>query len=266
MKSKISFLAILAFALNVNYVCASECIGEDCELVFEESTEMLTPTQYEVNWVIPSQTITETEQTCYYDYNCPFETPEECAVWYKKPSYKTIVAPRAPHINSEVAWDMEQIALANPNVSANDEDMKPLVQRYHMLMNASEACCTAGILHKMRQKGATDKEIYEFLKDDANYFALTKRCLVMDDDDIISKYSNGVDGKMVADVRNACLCKNYQWFDSLLQPFLDMYEHVPNFQLSKFTYKYTDGLQREINVPINTDVQKVIGMTAACPK
>ena len=264
MKSKISFLAILAIALNVNYVCASECVDDDCELVSEEISEILVPAQHEINWTLPSQTIVETEQTCYYDYNCPFESADECAIWYKKPAYKTTVAPRAPHINPFRVDDM--IYAIYSGVDANNPIMSPLVERYNMLMNASDACCTSGIIYKMRQNGADDKAVYEFLKDDANYFAVMKRCLVMDDEDIAPKYSNGVDGKMVADVRNACLCKNQQWFNSLLQPFNDIYERVPEFKSAQFIYTFTDGLQRNIDVSVNSDVQKAIGMLSVCPK
>ena len=82
----------------------------------------------------------------------------------------------------------------------------------------------------------------------------------------LSKYSNGVTGQMLADVRNACLCKNHKWFDTLLQPFNDIYDRAPEFQRTSFTYKYIDGMQREITVSVNDDVQKTIGMLSACPK
>lgn len=268
MKQKISFLAILAFALNANCVRASECIGEDCDLSPIEITEsietvdILTPVRYEFNWSMPSS-----EQTvCEYDYNCPFESAEECAIWYKKPSYKTNIEPRAPHINPALLDDMIQIAFNNPGVSANDKYMSPLMQRYHMLMNAADACCTSGIIYKMRGNGADDTAVYEFLKNDANRYSVTKRCLVMNDEDIAHRYSNGVNGKMVADVRNACLCKNKRWFDTLLQPFDDMYERVPEFKVASFTYTYTDGMQRDRTVSVNNDVQTVMGLLSACPK
>jgi len=286
MKNKVSFLAIIAMALNVNYVCASECVGEDCELnpvenadfeIIEytepvelvetiESVEVLEPKQYEIEWATPAQEISEIVETCEYDYNCPFETAEECAIWHKKPSYTTTVAPRLPHINTMRVDEMLYTIAVKAKVSGNDEEMQPLMQRYHMLMNASEACCTAGILYKMRQNGADDKEVYQFLKNDANYFGITKRCLVMADEDIKSNYSNGVTGKMLADVRNACLCKNAQWFDTLLQPFVDIYELSPTFKNTSFTYNYTDGMQRDLSVSVNEDVQKAMGMLAACPK
>ena len=278
MKNKISFLAIIAVALNVNHVNASECVGEDCELTpveITETTESIEivespvetvstyePARYEMDIVVPE----ETEETCMYDYNCPFENPEECAVWYKKPVFKTSLAPRTSHINPIRFGNMLYEIYTNKRITADNEVFAPLMQRYKILMNTSDACCTAGILHKMRENGASDKKIYEFLKDDANYFALTKRCLVMSDEDIISRYSNGVTGKMVADVRNACLCKNRQWFDSLLEPFNDVYEQVPRFHGSEFTYKYTDDMQREISVSVNNDVQNVIGLLSACPK
>lgn len=259
----------MAFALNANSVCASECIDDDCELTpveIEETIDVLAPVQYNIDWSTTAQSESESTQACEYDYNCPFENQNDCAVWYKKPLYNTTVAPRAPHINPVRVDDMLYAIYLDSNISANDNVMSPLTQRYTMLMNASDACCTSGIIYKMRQNGATDAQVYNFLKDDANYYALTKRCLVMGDEDISAKYSNGVTGKMVADVRNACLCKNKQWFDSLLQPFNDIYNRAPDFAECEFTYKYTDGMQREISASVNNDVQNTIGLLSVCPK
>ena len=272
MKQKISFLAIIVFALNANCVRASECVDDDCELTpieIEEnieSVDVLIPMQYSVNWSEPVENIAVEQNVCEYDYNCPFDTDEECAVWYKKPLYKTSVVPRAPHINPVRVDDMLYTIYSNTNISGNDATMKPLIQRYNMLMNAADACCTSGIIYKMRENGADDKAVYEFLKDDANYYAVTKRCMVMGDEEISHKYSNGVTGKMIADVRNTCLCKNKQWFDTLLEPFNDIYERAPSFQGNAFTYKYTDGMHRDISVSVNKDVQTTMGLLSACPK
>ena len=40
---------------------------------------------------------------------------------------------------------------------------------------------------------------------------------------------------------------------------------APDFANSKFDYTYIDGLQREITVSINTDVQNVLNQLAQCP-
>ena len=272
MKSKISFLAVMAIALNVDYVCASECVGDDCELTQIEIVEtnapvdILEPVQYEIDWATPTQEVCEIQDICEHDYNCPFDSAEACAVWYKKPAYKTTVAPRAPHINPARVDDMIFAIYSYDEINANNPKMAPLVQRYKMLMNASNACCTSGIIYKLRQNGASDTAIYNFLKDDANRFAVTKRCMVMADEDISSNYSNGVDGKMVTEVRDLCLCKNQQWFNSLLRPFDDIYERVPEFAGVPFAYSYIDGMGREINISVNEDVQKTMGTLSSCPK
>lgn len=268
MKNKISFLAILAFALNVNYVCASECVGEDCELepiVIEQNidtTEYLQPVRYEINWFETKPT--ENDTSCAHDYGCPFETAEECEIWYKKPIHKTSLEPRAPHINPVLVDNMLIAINSKCNLSANDSEMAPLLERYKILMNASNVCCTSGIVYKMQKSGADDSAVYNFLKDDANYFA-TSRCMVTNDEDILHKYSNNVTGKNVADVRNSCLCKNKQWFINLLQPFNDIYERNPDFKNSEFIYKYKDGMQRDISVSVNADVQTALGLLAVCP-
>lgn len=290
MKNKISFLAILAIALGVNYANASECIDDDCELnpavVVEEYEEIeetpeiteietvqgfnendfLQPREItETVWATDIKTKSESDSDCEYDFNCPFETAEECEIWYKKPVYKQAVNPREPRINPVKTDDIIYALNAQPDASANDAVFAPLVDRYKMLIRASKACCSEGIIYKLHAKNATDEQIYQFLKDDANRFAVGSRCLVMNNDDIVSSYSNGVDGKMVGDVRNACLCKNRKWFDSLLAPFNDIYDRIPEFKSAAFDYKYTDGLKRDITVSINTDVQNTINMLASCP-
>ena len=263
---------MFAFALNMNCVHASECIGEDCEIapveIDEEieTVDVLIPVKYEFDWNIPTQTCIESEQMCEHDYNCPFDSKEACAIWYKKPAYKTTVAPRAPHLNPARIDDVIFAMYSYDEINANMPEMSPLTQRYNMLMNAGDACCTAGIIYKMREQGASDKAIYNFLKNDANQFAVTKRCLVMGSNDIASNYSNGVTGEMVMDVRNLCLCKNHKWFNSMLQPFVDMYERVPDFASEPFVYSYIDGMGRKINVSVNSDVQNVLDLLSTCPE
>lgn len=287
MKNKISFLAILAVALGVNYASASECIDDDCELnpeiVVEEYEETPEPEEIEevqgfdeieflqpheiteTVWATETKTHSETQSDCEYDFNCPFETAEECEIWYKKPVYKQDVNPRGPRINPIKTDDIIYKLNSQPDASANDAVFAPLVDRYKMLMRASKACCTEGIIYKLHAKEATDEQIYKFLKDDANRFAVGSRCLVMNNDDLASSYSNGVDRKMVSDVRGACLCKNRKWFDSLLAPFGDIYNRVPEFKSAPFNYTYVDGLNREITVSINTEVQNTVSMINSCP-
>nr|MBQ0091464.1 hypothetical protein [Candidatus Enterousia merdequi] len=234
MKSKISFLAMIAIALNANCVYASECIDDDCDLEttsVEQDFEILEIQEPVIKWVDTTQ-----YTSCEYDYNCPFESAQECAIWHKKPSYKTIVEPRAPHINPVLVDDMLYAIYSDYNITANDSSMAPLLQRYKMLMNASQSCCTSGMVYKMQQEKFSETTIYKFLKDDVNYFATTVRCMVIPDDEIADNYSYGVHGQMVADVRNACLCKNRKWFETLLQPFVDIYEREPRFKDSAFTY------------------------------
>ncbi|MBR3510565.1 MAG: hypothetical protein IKN73_00695 [Alphaproteobacteria bacterium] len=267
MKNTISIFAVLAFAFNVNYTFASECVDEDCELspVVFETVDILEPQEPEIILWSAESTMSESK-TCEYDYNCPFDTAAECEVWYKKPIHNETVAPRAPHLNSLRVDDMLYAININSNYCANDDVFTPLVNRYKMLMRASKACCGDGIVYKMQQNGINSVKIYEFLKDDANHFAITQRCLVTPNDGILYKYSNGVTGEMVADVRNSCLCKNREWFESLLTPFKDIYYRAPQFETDTFNYIYVDSMNRPITASINTDVQNVLEMLEACPK
>jgi len=266
MKNKISFLAFIAIAFSANCANASECVGKDCELtpvVLEEEVdkvEILAP-QY-----VEPEPVETCDTSCSYASVCPFTSMAECEIWYKKPVYKTASFPRSPHMNPVREDDVLYAIYSNYDVNADNEAMAPLVERYKILMNASRACCSEGIIYKMRQKGASDAAVYQFLKDDANEFAVASRCMVMNDDEIAHSYSNGVTGQMVADVRNACLCKNRQWFESLLEPFFDIYERAPLFAEKPFVYNYTDGMQRDITVYINDEIQTTHGLLEVCPK
>lgn len=272
MKNKLSFLAIIAAVLGVDYADASECFGEDCELspvvVMQEteSVDVLEPrTMSGSIWQTQTDFYNNSQDYCEYDYDCPFETTEECEIWYKKPVHKESVAPREPRINPFKIDNIIYALRGSTHISANNAVFAPLVERYNMLMRASKSCCSEGIIYKLHERNASDNQIYKFLKDDANYFAVGKRCLVMNNDDISDNYSNGVNGAMVTSVRNTCLCKNRKWFDSLLAPFSTIYQQVPEFKSSAFNYHFSDGMQRNITVSINQDVQNVMNMLASCP-
>ena len=270
MKHKISILSVLATLVYISGANASECIDSECDLLPAVITELETAEpdtlRPETPEIILWSADASESQSCEPDYNCPFDTAAECDVWYKKPVHNETVVPRAPHLASMRVDDMLYEIYSNPKYCANDSVFEPLVARYNMLMRASHACCNAGIVYKMRQNKINDKKIYEFLKDDANYFAITHRCLVTPNDEILSTYSNGVDGEMVSDVRNSCLCKNREWFESLLTPFTDMYYRAPKFKENSFEYTYIDGMNREVSVSINSDVDNILEMLSACPK
>lgn len=272
MKNKISFLAMFACALCVNYANASECVGDDCEIKPVVVEQNFGPMDFvDINEYVEEETICEecnefVEIESCYDYECPFDTPTECAVWYRKPEHKTYSGPRTSHLAAVRMDDILYAIYSNYDVNADDKNMSPLVERYKILTRASDACCGAGIIYKMRQNGASDADVYRFLMDDANYFAVIKRCMMMNNDEIMADYSYGVTGQMVADVRNACLCKNKKWFTNLLEPFNDVYERMPIFRSKPFVYSYVDDMHRDITVYINDDVQTTSGLLEECPK
>lgn len=267
MKLKICSLLGLFAVFGIGLANASDCMDEDCgfdielsEFEYFEDEDLLSPQLHErILWSA------ESESTCDYDYNCPFDSAEECDIWYTKPAYSQSVAPRAPHLNPV---NMDEILYAinsTDEVCGDEEAMSPLLKRYKMLMRASKSCCTAGIIYKMQINKADENKIYSFLKDDANRYGIGTRCLVMSNDQIQSKYSNGVTGKILGDVRNSCLCKNRKWFESLLEPFRDVYKRAPQFENQPFNYTYLDSMNREITVSINKDVQTVMALLENCP-
>lgn len=199
------------------------------------------------------------------DDGCPFETTAECAIWRRKPMVRENVSPRSPRVIPVKMDEFIAAATCDLNISANESVSAPLLDRYKTLMRASNACCTEGMTHALRGAGASDGLIYKFLADDANFYNIGARCLMTTDAEFDTKYPNTATAAVAADVRNGCLCRNRQWFTSMLAPFQAVYDAVPEFATSKFYYTYTDGLQREITVSVNNDVQNVLNQLALCP-
>lgn len=196
---------------------------------------------------------------------CPFETETECEIWRRKPIVRETVSPRSPKIRAENINEFIQAARCNREISANDAVAAPLLARYKMLMNSANACCTDGMVYSLKKAGASDGLVYKFMADDANFYGFGARCLMMTDNELDTKYPNTATAAVAADVRNGCLCRGRQWFAAMLAPFQDVYRALPEFANQKFYYTYTDGLQREITVSVNNDVQNVLNQLALCP-
>lgn len=196
---------------------------------------------------------------------CPFDSETECEIWRRKPMVRETVAPRSPKVRPELLDAFIAKAKCNKEIKASDPTAAPLLDRYKMLMRSAQACCTNGMAYSLKKAGASDGLVYKFLADDANFYGLGGRCLMMTDAEFDTKYPNTATAAVAADVRNGCLCRGRQWFTAMLAPFRDAYAAAPEFAESKFDYTYIDGLQREITVSINNDVQNVLNQLAQCP-
>ncbi len=196
---------------------------------------------------------------------CPFETETECEIWRRKPIIRETVSPRSPKIRDDNMNEFIAKAKCNKKLRADAPVSAPLLARYKMLMNSARACCTDGMAYSLRTAGATSDLIYKFMSDDANFYGFGTRCLMMTDEELDKNYPNTATAAVAADVRNGCLCRGRQWFQAMLAPFQQVYQAVPEFKNQKFYYTYTDGLQREITVSVNTDVQNVLNQLTLCP-
>ena len=199
------------------------------------------------------------------DDGCPFDTETECNIWRRKPIIRETVSPRSPKIRginmTEILFTFNQTG----NLDANSVAAAPLLDRYKMLMRSASACCTEGMKYSLKQAGASNELIYKFLADDANFYNIGGRCLMMSDAEIDEKYSGTATAMTIADVRNGCLCRGRQWFNAMLAPFIDLWNASPEFESSPFYWTYIDGLQREVTVAINDDVKNVLDQLATCP-
>ena len=196
---------------------------------------------------------------------CPFESETECEIWRRKPIVRETVSPRSPIIRADKMDSFISAVSCNGEITANDNVAAPLLDRYKMLMRSANACCTDGLVYSLKRAGASDGLIYKFMSDDANFYGLGARCLMMTDAELDAKYPNTATAAVAADVRNGCLCRGRQWFAAMLAPFQQVYNAVPEFANQKFNYTYTDGLQRRVTVSVNNDVQNVLKQLELCP-
>ncbi len=200
-----------------------------------------------------------------WEDGCPFETETECQIWRRKPIVRETVSPRSPKLRDAKVGEFVHAADCNKHITANDPAAAPLLDRYKMLMRSAQACCTDGMAYALKQAGASDGLVYKFLSDDANFYGFGSRCLMMTDHDLDTQYPNTATAVVAADVRNGCLCRGRQWFQAMLAPFQQVYSAVPEFKDTQFNYTYKDGLQREITVSVNNDVQNVLKQLEQCP-
>ena len=88
---------------------------------------------------------------------------------------------------------------------------------------------------------------------------------MMSDVELDEKYPESATAAVIADVRNGCPCRGRQWFTAMLAPFVEAWNASPEFAQSPFYWTYRDGLNREVTVSINDDVQNVLNQIAVCP-
>ena len=212
-----------------------------------------------------TEIVTETFGECATDDGCPFETETECEIWRRKPIVRETVSPRSPKLRDAKVAEFVQATQCNIHVTANEAVSAPLLDRYKMLMRSAQACCTDGIAYALKQAGASDGLVYKFMVDDANFYGFGARCLMMTDHELDTKYPNTATAVVAADVRNGCLCRGRQWFQAMLAPFEQVYQANPEFKTAQFNYTYKDGLQREVTVSVNNDVQNVLKQLSQCP-
>ena len=196
--------------------------------------------------------------------DCPFDTAAECEIWVRKPTVRETVAPRAPRLRQLNVDTLVALIRTGIEITPEVQDAKPLVARYNALRAMSRACCSSGMIHRLETAGASQDLIYKFMVDDANFYGFGQRCLMMPDAHL-DKFLNTATARVVADVRNGCLCRNKQWFRTLLAPFQQIGAEAPEFASQRFAYTYMDGLNREVTTSINTDVKAVLNQLEHCP-
>lgn len=276
MKMKKYVFSSLLMVCGMGAALASDCTGSGCDFDTTDYTdtiarieELLGPQLPMSNvWVINNFNVYSSDHgdiALDVSDGCPFDTESECEIWRRKPTVRETVSPRSPTIRSDMMDSFITAARYDTTISANDSVATPLLDRYKMLMRTANACCTDGFVYSLKRAGASDGLVYRFMVDDANFYGLGARCLMMTDDELDKKYPHSAMAAMAADIRNGCLCRGRQWFAAMLAPFKHAYEAVPEFATQGFFYTYTDGLNRQITVSVNDDVQNVLNQLELCP-
>jgi hypothetical protein len=197
---------------------------------------------------------------------CPsYLTDRECDIWLTKPHVRETVAPKPRNLRPERLNELAHMVRTGEAIDGTTPAARPLLNRYKLLKAATRACCLEGMTYRLRRAGASDELVYKFVFDDANFYMFGQRCLMTSDAELDAHFPNVRAAEVMADVRNTCLCKSRAWFQSLLAPFVQLYNAAPAFRNQNFTYAYQDGLQRTITVSINRDVQNVLYQLSACP-
>lgn len=216
--------------------------------------------------VQPEDKMADNTKVLELEYDgCPFETVEECKIWRRKPTFSEAVAPRTKKIRKESLYKFLDAAKCNINITGNHKYARPLIDRYHALMRASQKCCTEGLIYSIKQNGESDAMVYKFLFDDVNFYGFGDRCIMMSDADLDTEYPEMVSPDMLMYVRDECLCRNREWFIGMLSPFEQAYKAMPEFRYADFNYVYTDGLGRRFNVSVNAEVQDILRRLEMCP-
>ena len=212
-----------------------------------------------------AEIVADAHRAAIFD-GCPFDTEPECEIWHSKPVvHETIVPRRFPIYNNQMADIITTLRLTD-TLDANSPVAEPLLARYRELMRLSNTCCTDGIIYSLRRAGAEEGLVYKFLVDDANFYGVAERCLMMTDEDLDANFPKEPStAATISDVRNRCLCRDRQRYAKLLEPFVDAWNTSEKFAASPFMWKHIDGLNREVPVAINYDVQNVLNQLSQCP-
>lgn len=246
------FLLVTAPALASDFFTES-AINAEIANINERIEDLLIPLKPTENlWAAQRVSVTVSKIS-----RCPFETNAECEIWRTKPAVRESVQPRVAKLSAQNMNALVRAACINPNITANNPLAAGLLGRYKLLLKSARACCTDGMVYRLKQSGGTDAEIYEFLIDDANGKDLGGRCLMMTPGQETSK--------IATDVRMACLCHGRDWFTAMLAPFRDVWRAAPQFANAAFNYTYDDGLGRTVTVSINDDVKNILNQLELCP-
>jgi len=198
--------------------------------------------------------------------DCPtYLTVQECDIWLTRPHVRETVANEPRNLRPDRLDELVRLVRSGVQIDGDNPAAAALVNRYRLLKTATRACCRDGMVHRLRRAGADEGLVYKFVFDDANFYMFGQRCLMTSDADLDNNFPNMRAAEVMADVRNTCLCKSRGWFQSLLAPFIQLYNAAPEFADQRFSYAYQDGLQRTITVSINRDVQNVLFQLGSCP-
>ena len=153
----------------------------------------------------------------------------------------------------------------NPqSVPFNDPHLAYVKTTYENLLNASKKCCTSGLSSELERENIDREKIFEFLKNDYNFYRVGELCYFYSKDDIntIFNRSDSV-REMVTRVQKNCLCLNKK---SLKEKTTFLYALLNHKAIDRRTlvYKAYDEFGRQTNRYIVSDIQNIDSNTRCC--
>lgn len=189
---------------------------------------------------------------------------------------KKVIKPVYDTENHPISLDKNQVKQVIKQISSNpdfvdgveykDKNVKALMENYQNILKTSYSCCVVNIAEELKHRGVSKESIVQFLKFDAEEFALQNMCIVVDDSDINDVYGNKLLTEVVAKSKNSCICNNAEFLKRNIDNFYKIYNMKPELYNEVLVYRFKDKNGRIVEHDINETVLNISTILNSCVK